>query len=168
MAYSYELIASYAATGTVANIEFTSIPGTYTDLQILLSGRTNRSGAINDGLEIAFNNSTANFTSRLLSGNGVSASSSTSTNNPGIINGSSSTANTFNNTWIYISNYAGNTNKSVSTDSAFEYNGADGRLQLTALLWSNTAAITSIKLTSSTASSFVQYSTAYLYGINKS
>jgi hypothetical protein len=168
MAYSYKLIASYAATGTVANIEFTSIPATYTDLQILLSGRTNRSGAINDGLEIAFNNSTANFTSRLLSGNGVSASSSTSTNNIGIINGSSSTANTFNNTWIYISNYAGNTNKSVSTDSAFEYNGTDGRLQLTALLWSDTAAITSIKLTSSTASSFVQYSTAYLYGISKS
>jgi hypothetical protein len=103
-----------------------------------------------------------------LSGNGVSASSSTSTNNIGIINGSSSTANTFNNTWIYISNYAGNTNKSVSTDSAFEYNGTDGRLQLTALLWSDTAAITSIKLTSSTASSFVQYSTAYLYGISKS
>jgi hypothetical protein len=35
MANTYTLINSYAATGSVANIDFTSIPSTYTDLLIV-------------------------------------------------------------------------------------------------------------------------------------
>jgi hypothetical protein len=41
-------------------------------------------------------------------------------------------------------------------------------LNLTASLWSNTAAITSITVLPTTGTSFNQYSTATLYGIKKS
>jgi hypothetical protein len=168
MPNTYTLIASSTVgSGGAASIDFTSIPSTYTDLQLVVSARSNRA-ATNDGITIAFNGSTANFTSRYLLGDGSTASSGTSTNYAGVLNGGSSTASTFGNTSIYIPNYAGSTNKSVSTDSIFENNGTIGYDQLTALLWSITSAITSISLTSSTSSTLVQYSTAYLYGIKNS
>jgi len=45
MANTYEAIATVTATTSVANIEFTSIPGTYTDLVLKTSLRsTNYSG----------------------------------------------------------------------------------------------------------------------------
>jgi hypothetical protein len=70
---------------------------------------------------------------------------------------------------MYIPNYAGSTNKSFSTESATENNGTGADLVMRAHLWSNTAAITSIKLFAANGSgNFGQYSTAVLYGISKS
>jgi hypothetical protein len=44
MATTYEIIASVTVgSGGAANIEFTSIPATYTDLVVLFSARTDRS-----------------------------------------------------------------------------------------------------------------------------
>ena len=80
--------------------------------------------------------------------------------------GGTATANTFGNMEIYIPNYAGSSNKSVSVNQVGEDNAATAYATLLAGLWSNTAAITSIKLTPfSGGASFVQYSTAYLYGV---
>ena len=58
------------ATGTIS--------ATYTDLIIKFSGRTNYTGANNDGVTLAFNGSTSNFTTRFVFGNGSTAASSTS------------------------------------------------------------------------------------------
>jgi hypothetical protein len=80
---------------------------------------------------------------------------------------STDTANTFGNTDIYIPNYAGSANKSVSVDTVEENNGTTARALLGAILWSNTAAITALGLTP-VSGSFVQYSTATLYGIKNS
>jgi hypothetical protein len=45
MATTYEIISSVTVgSGGAANIEFTSIPATYTDLYVLASIRSNRSG----------------------------------------------------------------------------------------------------------------------------
>ena len=76
------------------------------------------------------------------------------------------TASTFGNAEIYIPNYASSNNKSVSADFVSETNAADAIFGLTAGLWANTSAITSIKLTP--AAAFAQYSTATLYGIKNS
>jgi len=57
--------------------------------------------------------------------------------------------------------------KSISADAVEENNGTTAFAGLSAALWSNTAAITSITLTPQTGS-YVQYSTATLYGISKS
>ena len=169
MANTYTLIASYAATGSVANIEFTSIPATYTDLHILCSLRA--TGAFNaDNILLQFNSSAANFNSKNVYARGSgSPFSQTGTSNDagGVIPAASMTTEATGNASIYIPNYADANYKPFSSDSVAENNATLGDTVLTAALWSNTAAISSIKLLPSTGN-FVQYSTAYLYGIKNS
>jgi len=169
MAATYEAIATVTVgSGGAASIEFTSIPGTYTDLQILLSGR---STSVNpqENLMIELNGSSANFTRRALEGDGVTTpySYSGSTGLIAYTNGDGATASTFGNASIYIPNYAGSNYKSISTDAVEETNASTAYMQLTAVLWSDTAAITSIKLKPA-ANNFMQYSSATLYGIKNS
>jgi hypothetical protein len=83
-----------------------------------------------------------------------------------INNQSGSTANTFASGEIYIPNYAGSTNKSISADTAGEANTTVAYAQISAELWSNTSAITSITIYSNVGN-LAQYTTATLYGIKK-
>ena len=167
MATTYTLIqpAVVVGSGGATDITFSAIPATYTDLVVKLSSRTNRANAV-DFLQINFNGSAASFTARGIEGNGASAASYTDTVFIGATSGNSATASTFGNLEIYIPNYAGSSNKSYSADSVSETNGTTAYTELVAGLWSNTAAITSIKLLSATANNFLQYSTAYLYGVS--
>ena len=48
MANTFTLISSVSITSNTAIIDFTSIPSTYKDLKIILSARTNASGARDD------------------------------------------------------------------------------------------------------------------------
>jgi len=154
-------------SGGAANIEFSSIPSTYTDLTILLSGRTSYTGTVYRFGTIQFNNLTTNLSTRNVYGSTSGVASNTATEIYFWNNSASSTSNTFNNAQFYIPNYAGSTNKSLSIDTVSENNGTDALTGLVAGLWSNTAAITSIQLVSN-GGNFVQYSTATLYGISKS
>jgi hypothetical protein len=169
MATTFTKIADVTVgSGGAASIDFTSIPSTYTDLVLKISSRDGRIAAASD-IIIGFNGSTSSLTFRRLYGDGSNAiSTSGSFGEIGIENASTSTASTFANIEVYIPNYAGSTNKSWSADSVSENNATAAYAQLTAGLWSNTAAITSIKLTAESSASFVQYSTATLYGVNKS
>lgn len=158
-------------SGGASSIDFTSIPATYTDLKIVISGRTNRSdGILYDNLKLQFNGNTASYSTRLLYGLGSTAASITSGNSAFIeyiyASSNSATASTFGNTEIYIPNYTSTSaNKSVSIDSVSESNGTNTILGPAAGLWSNTSAITSITI-SGQSQNFVQYSTATLYGIS--
>jgi hypothetical protein len=67
----------------------------------------------------------------------------------------------FSNNSVYIPNYAGSNFKSYSIDTVQERNDGYCFMNLAAGLWSDTSAITTIKLTPNT-NSFLQYSTAYL------
>jgi hypothetical protein len=166
MANTYTLISSVTVgAGGAANIEFAGIPATYTDLLVKVSARSTRV-AVTDFLQINLNSSASNFTARGLEGNGAAASSFTDTVFLGAISSSTATTSTFGSLELYIPNYAGANNKSFSTDSVSETNATTAFTELTAGLWSQTAAITSIKVLSATSSNFVQYSTAYLYGIS--
>lgn len=153
--------------GGAANIDFSSIPSTYTDLVLKVSARTSDSN-VGQVVNIAFNGSSASITARLLYGNGAAAISSTSTSNGLWTSGNSATASTFGNAELYFPNYAGSTNKSWSSDSVTETNGTTAYTILLAGLWSNTAAINQITLTPGASANFAQYSTASLYGISKS
>jgi hypothetical protein len=149
-----------------ASIEFTSIPQDFTDLLVLVSlrGTTTEIYILTD---IFFNGSTTGFSSRGLEGNGSSAVSYTNSTiytNAG--NGATSTANTFSSHSIYIPNYAGSTNKSVSVDAVLENNATTAYSSIQAGLWANTAAITSIQI-KARANSFVADSAVSLYGITK-
>lgn len=172
MPVTYKKIASATVTSaTQANIEFTSIPQTYTDLVIKISGRTTRTtSGVFDGIELTFNGTTTGYSERLLYGDGSSALSASQTAANlrfHYATSNDATASTYGSNEIYIPNYTGNTNKSVSFDSVSENNATAAIQALNAGLWSNTAAITSIKLDPN-GGDWVQHSTAVLYGISKS
>ena len=157
MANTFELISSVTVgSGGTASIDFTSIPATFTDLCVKLSALGNQT----EGMYLQFNGSTTGFTGKYLIGDGSTASSGSLARYAGSLK---NLANTPNNTEIYIPNYAGSANKSFSVDNVQEDNTTLAYQNLIAGLWSNTAAITSIKIEA--ASSFRQYSTAYLYGV---
>jgi hypothetical protein len=156
-------------SGGAATIDFTSIPQTYTDLKIVLSARTNRASSVSDFLSITFNGSTTNRSGRELYGTGTSVGSITlAILGGGLIVGSTATASVFGSTEIYIPDYTSAKNKSLNVDSVSENNGSEAYQDLLVNLWSNTAAITSISIFSNNSASFVQYTTATLYGIKSS
>lgn len=166
MALTFVSIATVTVgSGGAASIEFTNIPQTYTDLVIQVSARNTSSGA---ALRLRFNGSTTGYSDRYLEGDGASVSSGTS---PfpgyafvGAVTPSSATASTFASNYIYVPNYTSSNNKSISSDGVTENNATTAYTDLSASLWSNSAAITSIELTPN-ANTFAQYSTATLYGI---
>lgn len=170
MANTFTKIAAVTVgSGGAASIDFTSIPGTYTDLCIKISGRTARTN-VEALLSMAFNSSSSNYSNIYIEGDGSAAYSfttSANTYNVGFVNSSTSTANTFNNTEVYIPNYAGSNYKSFSVDNVDETNGTTIYCHLIGGIWSDTSAITSITFTP-TSGNFVQYSTITLYGISKS
>ena len=170
MANTYTLIASSTVgAGGAASIDFSSIPGTYTDLLLDISARKSDTGL---NVDITFNGSTSGYSELYLYGFSTSTGSGKNTGltklSPQFVNSSSFTANTFNSGQLYIPNYAGSNYKSISLENASETNSSsDAWLMLYSGLWASTSAITSIKL-EMPGYNFVQYSTAYLYGIKNS
>lgn len=169
MANTFELIASSTVgSGGVATVTFSSIPSTFTDLCLKLSFRDS---SANDRriLFMRFNGGTSGYNDKSIRGyNGTVASQTDNGGNNSIavwdVPAANATSSTFSNIEIYIPNYAGSTNKSVSADGVGENNSANGAIAgLTAGLSTLTSAITSIDLFAS--GNLVQYSTAYLYGV---
>jgi hypothetical protein len=131
------------------------------------SARDTGGGAINSNIGVQFNNSGTGLSAKELFGTGTAAgSASLSVMRMGYISGSIATANTYGNAELYIPNYASANQKSSSAEGVSESNNTGAFMAMEANLWANTAAITSITLT--TGTSFAQYSTATLYGISKS
>lgn len=169
MANTYTLIASSTVgAGGAASITFSSIPADYTDLKIVASIRGSIS-ATGEVILLSINTSISNFSSRYLQGDGASAASGTFDRFAGNFPAATSTANTFGNTEIYIPNYTSTNAKSYSTDTVTENNASTAYATLIAGLWnpSTQAAINRIDLNAANGN-FVQYSTAYLYGIKNS
>ena len=162
---NYVLLERIELNDSAASVTFSNIPQTgYTDLKVVCS--TRQTGAVaTASINFTFNGSSTGFTYRALQGSGSAASSfSGSTGYFGQGDGASATANTFGNAEFYIPNYTGSTNKSISADTVDENNATAAYAQMTAILWSNTAAITSIGLVSGNGS-WAQYSTFSLYGL---
>ena len=170
MANTFELIASSTVgSGGASSIDFSSIPSTYTDLCLKLSGRAASVNAFYNFL-ITFNNSGGTaYTTKLLYGNGSSAAYASQTGvasvTYGFLPGAGATANSFGNAEIYIPNYAGSNNKSLSIDQVEETNTSLAYAGFIASLWADTSAINRITITTDAGGNLVQYSTAYLYGV---
>ena len=167
MANTYELIASSTiGSGGAANIQFTSIPATYTDLVIKSSLRSTATSS-SDPYDLVFTlNSTSTIISKVIRGNGSTSASNSITDRvlrAGAIS-SDWTSNTFSNTEIYIPNYTASINKIWTVDATTENNSSTADASMVAGQTSITAAITSITL-AALAGNLVQYSTAYLYGV---
>lgn len=158
-------------SGGSSTITFSSIPQTYTDLLVKYSLRCDTGNVEMYG---TFNGNTSSvYTWKLLRGNrAVSAfassdSGTSTTYDKHYIGWNGNTANSFGNGEMYIVNYTGSNFKPITFDEVSETNGNDAWMQLHAGLFSSTSAITSITFTANTGN-FVQYSTAYLYGISNS
>jgi hypothetical protein len=167
-----KLIAKNTLGSDTASVTFSDIPQTgYTDLLIAASVRSNASGVDSADMYAQMNSATTNYSFRRLYGSGSSAASDSGSGastslRVGNMPGAAATADTFGACHIYISNYAGNTNKSISAESCSENNGTLAFVMAWASLWSNTAAITSILL-APLSGSFRSGSSFFLYAISK-
>jgi hypothetical protein len=161
---TYTLISSVTVgSGGASSMDFTSIPQTFTDLEILVSGRTTGAG---NGINITFNSNTSGYTNTAVQGNGSNISFyGTYNRNAGMFGYSADTAGSFGSTKIYITNYTNSINKSYLADAVSESNATTAYMNMVSGLWSNTSAITSISLAPMDGT-LIQHSTAYLYGIS--
>jgi hypothetical protein len=164
------IASSTVGAGGTSAITFSSIPSTYTDLKVVYSLRSTAS-QIDEIIKLTFNGTTADRSiNRVESyGSGGITSTTNTVMFAYMANGNTATSNTFGNGELYIPNYAGANVKSSSTDGVDENNATSAIIGFAANLWNNTAAITSITFEPGTASqTWMQHSTAYLYGIIKS
>lgn len=163
------IASSTVGAGGASSIDFNSIPQTYTDLLLKVSCQTNRNGI--DTLRLIFNSSTSSYSGKVLYASNTTPASFTGATayGPYLAANGTNFANVFASIDCYIPNYTStSTNKSFSTDSVAEATTASEEMALSAGLWSNTSAITSISLVPNVGSAIQQYSTAYLYGIKNS
>lgn len=174
MPTTYTLIASNTLGSAAANVTFSSIPSTYTDLALRWSVRTDAGTTYLMTMRFEFNGDTGtNYSSISVYGDGVSAQSNQPNNATFMaamasMNGTNTTTNTFASGEIYLPSYTASQNKSFSLFGASETsNTVEVRIAGLASLWRNTAAINQIKLTPS-ANNFASGSTFYLYGIKNS
>ena len=175
MANTYTLIEAKTLGSSAASVTFSSIPGTYTDLKLVGSTRTTRNVGSTSQIYLQVNSITTSvYSFKQVSGTGSAtdwnqgSSVAPTAATIGQTSQSTDTASTFGNFEFYIPNYAGSNNKSLSADSVQENNATAAYASLTAWLMANTAAITSLTLTTTATFSFAQYSSFYLYGIKNS
>lgn len=153
--------------GGAADIEFSAIPSTFTDLYLLYSLRSNRAANL-DVLFINFNNVSSGYSRRMLRGTGSGVASDTGDTaqfNVYGLNGGTSTSNTFSSGSLYLPNYTSTNNKSVSIDDVFENNATEAWQGINGGLWSNSSTVATITLTKLFGTTFVEGSSATLYGI---
>lgn len=151
--------------GGAASITFSAIPDTFTDLVLVTSLRSTRIN-YSDLISLKINGVVTNQSSRVLQGEGSSASSfSLTTLRIAGATGVTATSNTFANSTTYFPNYRSNVAKSISTDAVTENNATASDQFIIANLWNDTSAITSLEIFSVNSGNFVQYSSASLYGI---
>lgn len=158
MPVTYNSISSSVLSSTASTFTFSSIPQTYTDLVLIITGKDTT--ALN-GFNIQFNGDTATNYSRILVGGNASAGVSSLVANDNAIGaglaGTSTSANIIN-----IFNYSSTTvRKSVLARCA---SVTSNLVRLVGGAWRSTAAITSITITASTAN-YAAGTTFSLYGI---
>jgi hypothetical protein len=164
MATTYEKIASITLGSAATNLDFSSIPSTYTDLRLVIVPIAN--GASDYNLFVQLNNNGAvEYSKTRLSGDGASAGSgrATGSNKWNLIyaTGFKSTPSLWT---LDIFSYAGSTYKTALSTGSDNYNGS-GDVNLAVNLWRNTAAIAQITISGDIASNFNTGTTATLYGI---
>ena len=176
LANSYESIATASVgSGGTTTISFTSIPSTYTHLQLRGIATSARATYALDGMLVRFNSDTgSNYSFHYLRGNGsaAQAAAGTSTTSMTIDSTIPSTAasNVFGGFVVDVLDYA-NTNKYKTLRSlgGFDVNGTvsgvGGYVVLASGNWRSTSAISSISITTDYGSDFQNYSHFALYGI---
>jgi hypothetical protein len=161
MPVTYDKIATNTLGSAAATVTFSSIPGTYTDLVLVVNAVTN---VTTGQIAIRLNGDTGtNYSRTILWGNGTTTGSYRNANENYAFTGfytnlwTTQTINIF-----QINNYVNaNVNKTILSRS----NNTGEAVMTGANLWRNTAAITSLELSISGGSSYSTGSMFTLYGI---
>lgn len=168
---AYDSIAtSTVGSGGTASVTFSSIPSTYTHLQIRWLAQCTNSGQAPENMGFRFNSDTgANYTRHYIDTDGTTVTAGANTGLSQAYSVLAQTSSTypsaFSTGYMDILDYA-NTNKYTTTRSlaGIEYNGSGSNIQFTSDLWLNTAAVTTINIRP-LSGSFKEYSSFALYGI---
>ena len=162
--------------GTPAtSVTFSSIPSTYTHLQIRGILKNSENASASGYSQITFNGDTAsNYSRHNLYGNGATTFSDAAATTTFMLGGygvprsNASAANMFSGFILDILDYV-NTNKYKTTRSlnGADTNNANGAIYvgLSSGNWRSTSAVTSITITASNGFNHTQYSSFALYGI---
>ena len=156
---TYEAIATQTLGAAAATVTFSSIPATYTDLVLVISGKYSSND--DSSPSIRFNNDTSsNYSETRLDGNGTSASSGRQSNQTAILVASMSGTESI--SIVNIMNYANATTykTTISRGNTSQY-----RVRAYAGLWRSTAAINRIDILNNGTYNFATGSTFSLYGI---
>lgn len=151
--------------GGSANVEFTSIPSTYTHLQVRALVKSEAAGSAFTTLEMKINGNSLTK-NHYLYGNGASALAGLGAANVVLNIPQAGYTNIFSGGIIDILDYTNtNKNKTVRTLSGVDTNGAGEIVLYSNLYATNTDAITSLSFTVSGGADINQYSHFALYGI---
>jgi hypothetical protein len=160
MPITYEPITTTTLGSAAASITLSSIPATYTDLRLVV----NVTMATGTTCRYQFNGDTStNYSTTYLLGDGSSASSGAVTNGSFIYASQYTASTTIPSFYsMDVFSYAGSTYKTVLTTGSNDRNGS-GAVDRQVQLWRSTSAITSINIFST--GTFATGTTATLYGI---
>lgn len=183
MPNTFTLISTQTiGSGGGANITFSSIPQTYTDLCLYMSCRITGNGEgsnppIMRG-EVTFNTTGAGYAIMML----YALPNQSPTQNAAGGDGSgrsfyfgsftsalASHAGAFSSGNVYIQDYTSSTKyKTYSIESTVQTNSASAELDFASGTWKSNSPITDIKINPYDLTNFAQYTTISLYGISKS
>ena len=159
----YSIATQTVGSGGASSITFSSIPSTYTHLQL----RYNTFGTLNIAIQFS-GDTAAHYGMHYLDGNGSAAASGIYGPNYSYaylsLNGNSSATTGIAGVTDILDYTSTNKNKTLRTLVGIDLNGSGG-IELNSGLWTNTSAITSITLLPDGGYPFKQYTTFALYGV---
>lgn len=173
--WAMERISQVVTTSSATTITFSSIPGTYTNLRLILTGRDTQTSAGSFSMHCKINSdgTAGNYTNtQILYGAGSSATATSSNaattdgamcgNFPGV-NGN---ANAVGTVCLEFDGYAQTTFYKVVRATEAQYYGSGPTLETWSFMfaWKSTAAITTLVI-SKGSTAFVDGTTATLYGV---
>ena len=167
----YPIASQTVGAGGASSITFSSIPSTFTHLQVRILARSTTAGANAIYNFSAFNSDGgSNYSYHTLQGDGSSAFAggyATQTNMQfRDLPGATATANAFGVAIVDILDYANTSKyKTLRYLGGYDVNGS-GLVGIDSGLWQSTSAINTFTI--NTYSNFAQYSTFQLYGITTS
>ena len=170
---SFESIATATGTGSSGVITFSGIPSTFKHLQIRGLARSTNTGTgspIAMYLTLNGNSTSSDYITHALYGNGSSASANSTSGVGGIYLNDSVARNGVTSglqgvSIIDLHDYSSSTkNKTIRALTGYDSNDTYGRIDLQSGLFINTAAVTSITLTSESLN-WTTTTTFALYGI---
>lgn len=161
MPVTYDPIATTTLGSAAATITFSSIPGTYTDLRVVLVC-SSASGSIFPKARLN-NDTTALYSHIFLQGNGSTATTAAQTGQSLVAMASNGVSTQPGLYTLDIFSYAGSTNKTILVTGQEDANGS-GVVSRFVNLYRSTSAITQVDLYTG-GNNFAIGTTATLYGI---